>query len=104
MKRIVVATSLLCIALLGCLESPKQRPDDGRVVVSHHGVIQELDDLFVIVDETEFGTRFFAQNLPDEFKSDGLRVVFSGRRGEIPPNVTLIGTPLTLSSIERDVR
>lgn len=104
MKKIVAAVCLLGLGLFGCLEAPEQRPDDSQVVVSHSGIIEKLADAFVIVDETELGTRFFPLNLPDEFRSDGLMVIFSGRAQEIPPNVTLVGTPLELSAIEHDVR
>jgi hypothetical protein len=96
---------LVGVGLLGCLEAPKQRLQDERVIVNHSGVIQEeMEDVFIIIDQSEIGTHFFPIDLPDEFRSDGLRVIFSGRAQEIPPNVRLVGTPLELSSIERDVR
>lgn len=53
-----------------------------------------------IVPETDRGTRYAPDRLPDEFKKDGLQVVFSGRVGQVDPGVRTWGIPLTLTNIE----
>mgnify|MGYP007060592419 CR=1 FL=1 len=40
--------------------------------------------------------------LPDEFKVDGLRVVFSGRVKPVEPNVRSWGIPFELTAIKRE--
>jgi hypothetical protein len=57
-------------------------------------------DMWVIVPDSDAGSRYQPRALPNEFKKDGLRVIFSGSVGEIPDNVRLYGTPLELTSIE----
>jgi hypothetical protein len=64
-------------------------------------------DAFIILSDYVYqGQRehFAPTNLSDSFTKDGLKVLFSGKRGEIPPKVRMIGTPLTLSSIQIDIR
>jgi hypothetical protein len=78
----------------------KQRRE-GNLVDEQGTVTQITNDMFGIVPDFDKGTRFLPSNLTAEFKQDGLRVVFSGKVGEIPPNVRLPGTPLTLSGIRR---
>lgn len=40
-------------------------------------------------------------NLPDEFKHEGLRVLFSGEILPLPPNVDLVARPLILTHIQK---
>src|SRR5687768_1509591 len=68
------------------------------------GAIQAVNpeaDWYAIVPDGDRGTRYAPDRLPDEFKKDGLRVVFSGRVGRVDPNVRAWGIPLTLTRIER---
>ena len=55
---------------------------------------------YVISPDYDDTQRFLPDNLPDIFKKDGLKVIFSGKICEIPENVRLIGTPLILIGIE----
>jgi|SRR5687767_1725474 len=57
---------------------------------------------YAIVPDGDRGTRYAPDRLADEFKRDGLRVVFSGRVGRADPNVRTWGIPLTLTKIERE--
>ena len=69
-------------------------------VVDQSGTIRLISgDVYGIVPDADTGTRYLPDSLADEFKKDGLRVVFSGKVGEIPPNVRMMGTPLTLTAI-----
>ena len=53
-----------------------------------------------IVPDSDRETRYAPDRLPDDFKKDGLRVVFSGRVGPVDPNARTWGIPLTLTKIE----
>jgi hypothetical protein len=54
-----------------------------------------------IVPDSDQSIRFAPDGLPEEFRKDGLQVVFSGRVEEIPPNVRTWGRPLTLTKIRK---
>lgn len=62
-------------------------------------VVKVGDRWFGIVPDAESGTRFAPDELPADFRRDGLKVVVSGTIGEIPRNVRLWGTPMLLSCI-----
>ena len=56
-------------------------------------------ELYVIVPDSNAGMRYISQQLPEEYKKDGLKVTFTGWEGKIPPNVRMTGKPLKLESI-----
>lgn len=68
--------------------------EKGKVTVLANG------ETWVIVPADNPNGRYISQQLPDEFKKDGLPVVYSGWVGKIPPNVRMLGTPLKLKSIK----
>jgi hypothetical protein len=77
---------------------------EGDEVNNATGTVQRVSpgaDWYVIVPDHDPTERFLPKNLPDDFRKDGLRVLFSGTIGEIPPNVRLVGTPFELKQIER---
>ena len=103
------SSSVLCLFVgllfVGCSETSRQpvQPDDD--IVNRTGVIQQLPpDIYVIIDGVAEGKHYAPTNLPTDFKEDGLRVLFSGSTREIPSNVRMVGIPLDLSSIQRDIR
>ena len=57
---------------------------------------------YAIVPDSDRGPRYAPDRLSDEFKKDGLRVVFSGRVKPIDPNVRMWGIPLELTEIRRE--
>ena len=66
------------------------------------GVIQEVNaknGWYAIVPDGDRDTRYAPDRLPQEFRKDGLRVVFSGRKGRIDPNVRTWGVPFTVTAI-----
>lgn len=68
--------------------------EKGKVTVLANG------ETWVIVPDNNPNGRYISQQLPDEFKKDGLPVIYSGWVGKIPPNVRMLGTPLKLKSIK----
>jgi len=86
--------------------------DSGRVLATQS---QELTDVkgtiqavrpdagwWGIVPDADRGTRYAPDRLSDEFKKDGLRVVFSGRVKPVDPAVRSWGVPLEVTSIRRE--
>ncbi len=56
-------------------------------------------ELFVLTPDSNESMRYVSQQLPEEYKKDGLKVTFSGWEGKIPPNVRMMGKPLKLECI-----
>ena len=56
-------------------------------------------ELFVIVPDNNANMRYITEQLPAEYKKDGLKVTYSGWDGIIPPNFRMMGKPLKLKSI-----
>ena len=68
------------------------------------GTIQQIapdSEWYVIIPDDAKNQRYAPSNLPEEFKQDGLRVIFSGKVAAIPPNVRMIGIPLELVKVEK---
>jgi len=65
------------------------------------GVIFKKADAYIIRETLPSGVivDYYAENLGDEFKKEGLRVKFKGTLLEIPSNVRMIGKPIKLTKI-----
>ena len=88
---------LAFVAALGVMA-----PAQTGTVTDAHGAIVEVNrqnGWYGIVPDDDRGTRYAPDRLPDEFRKDGVRVVFSGRLGRIDPDVRMWGTPLTVTAI-----
>lgn len=79
----------------------KPVPGPGDELRDAHGRVEKVsDDWWGLVADGEVGSRYAPEGgLAQEFRQDGLRVVFSGVVGEIPPNVRMWGTPLRVTKI-----
>jgi len=92
------------MALLACQPAGPIRAQS-EVLKDVKGVIQAVRPdagWYGIVPDSDRGTRYSPDRLPDEFKVDGLRVIFSGRIKPVDPNVRSWGAPLELTSIRRE--
>ncbi|MDV2481116.1 DUF333 domain-containing protein [Methanoculleus sp. Wushi-C6] len=75
---------------------------DTRRTVAANGTITYVDlegGFYGIVDDE--GRRFLPQDLPEEYRVDGIRVAFSADVLDGGAGIHMWGTPVTLSSIER---
>jgi len=92
------------MALFGC-ESAGPIRAQSDVLKDVKGAIQAVRPdagWYALVPDADRGTRYAPDRLPDEFKVDGLRVVFSGRIKPVEPNVRAWGIPLELTNIQRE--
>ena len=92
------------MALLAC-ESAGPIRAQSDVLKDVKGAIQAVRPdagWYAIVPDSDRGTRYAPDRLPDEFKVDGLRVVFSGRVKPVEPNVRSWGIPFELTNIQRE--
>lgn len=56
---------------------------------------------YALVPDRDPGTRYAPENpLPEAFRKDGLRVVFSGKSKKLPDGERRWGTPLDVTRIE----
>lgn len=56
-------------------------------------------EVFAITPTDNANTRYLSEQLPEEYKKDGLNVSFTGWEGIIPPNFRMLGKPLKLKCI-----
>lgn len=93
---------ILIVAVAAC--GSRNVPREARTpaaIRDAHGTVEQFPDAssYVLVPDGAGSQRYLPENLPPDFRRHGLRVVFSGNPGEIPPNVRLVGTPLVLTAI-----
>ena len=92
----MVKTTLLALFVTTVLAAQGEQLTDVRGVILE---VNAKNGWYAIVPDGDRGTRYAPDRLPDEFRKDGLRVIFSGRAGRIDPNVRTWGVPLTLTAI-----
>ena len=93
-----------------CMEPPAEEPNRVQVLINAAGTVRELDHQPYHVIEPDYSKGSLGLGvgavppsqggLPEEFRRDGLRVVFSGEHGEMPPGVRVTAIPFKLYSIE----
>lgn len=89
----------------GCALAPRLAAQTPQTLTDVKGAMKLVNadaGWYGIVPDADRGSRYAPDKLPDEFKSDGLRVIFSGRILPVDPNVRSWGIPLQLTSIRRD--
>ena len=100
MARMIV--SIVAVVCASCSSPDLLDPTEAQELTDVRGAIvavNEQNGWYGIVPDDDRGTRYAPDRLPDDFRKDGLRVIFSGRVGPIDPNVRMWGTPLTLTTI-----
>lgn len=59
----------------------------------------EDKETVVLVPAANTGTRYITEQLPQEYKKEGLQVIFYGWEGKIPPHFRMLAKPLKLKCI-----
>jgi len=100
MKKTLLITSLTLLTM-SITFAQIQDFEWEREIKNVKGTIKVLSngELFVIVPDDNANMRYISQQLPEEYRKDGLKVTFSGWEGKIPPNVRMMGKPLKLKCI-----
>ena len=63
--------------------------------------VKELGgDSYVLVVPSDDTQRYYAVNLPEAYKKDGLNLICSGIVGKPLPNARMMGTPLQLKAVK----
>lgn len=98
----IVNILIFAILMTSCIKRKTPEAMSGEIL-NVKGTILLLSpnsDHYIIIPDNDKSQRFTAANLPDSLKRNGLHVLFSGKKGHIPENARLIGTPLELSQIK----
>jgi hypothetical protein len=104
MKRKLLLTLLIFSTFLPTCTTRGNAYEAGDELVNERGTIQQLSanpQWYIIVPDFDPTTRFLPSNLPTGLRKDGIKVLFSGKVGEIPANARLIGIPLDLKRIKQ---
>ena len=65
------------------------------------GIVKKLnEDLTVITQKGNENIRYVANNLPFEYKKEGLEVKFNALESAIPPYIRMAGRPIQLQCIK----
>jgi hypothetical protein len=97
-EHIFLLVSFCCVCVLP--PSVAQEFKWTHFIKNKKGIVKVFaEDAVVIIAQGNDSERYTSEQLPEDWKKDGLQVTFSGRVGEIPPYIRMIGTPLKLSSI-----
>lgn len=101
MNKLIVTVALLFIALGSTMAQTTDFEWEKTQLKNVKATIKVMDngELFVLVPDGNENMRYISQQLPKEFKVDGLKVTFTGWEGKIPPNVRMMGKPLKLKCI-----
>jgi len=98
-KNIVTTVALVMIILTGMTQNTDFSWEKEIKNVKATVQVMSNGELFVIVPDSNSNMRYISQQLPEEYKKDGLKVTFTGWEGKIPPNVRMMGKPLKLTCI-----
>ncbi|MBL7777566.1 MAG: hypothetical protein JNK66_04625 [Chitinophagales bacterium] len=95
MKKII---SALCIVTLCAISFAQGDFEWDKKIENVNAKIELMADgeTALIIPDADPNIRYVAQQLPAEFKKNGLRIKFSGMEGKIPPHVRMMGKPLKL--------
>ena len=86
----------------GCAARPPAGSAAAPPIRDAAGTVRQVGSFgFGIVPDGDPGTRYAPDRLPEAFRVDGLRVVFSGEVRPLPANARTWGTPLRLTAIRR---
>lgn len=88
----------LALASLSCAARPGG-PAESRLPEQPGAIVRVGDFGYGIVPDSDPGTRYAPDALPEEFRKDGLRVVFSGVPTSPAPNERTWGIPFRLAGI-----
>ena len=95
MKGILLSVSLFITALAAAQDYKWLHN-----IKNQKGAIQLFEEGAVVITiNGNDSKRYTTTQLPDTWKQNGLQVTFTGRVGEIPPHIRMIGTPLQLKCI-----
>jgi len=101
MKSIIICVFMIGISfnmLSQGVDFPYEKAGD--MVAAKLQVKKLSENSYVLINVKDESSRYYAVNLPEEYKKDGLNVICTGIIGKVPANFRMVGTPLKLSFIK----
>ncbi|MBS1612976.1 MAG: hypothetical protein JST49_09160 [Bacteroidetes bacterium] len=98
MKRLLAALLMLVVANSYAQNWTYEKDKD---VTNMKATVQLLNDgeMAVLNPDGNPSGRYISEQLPKEYKVEGLRVTINGYTGKIPPYVRMMGSPLYITKI-----
>ena len=98
--RLTIFTTIM-FSFFFCNDSPAQKMESAGYLDNEICKIVQISDWYVLVPIAENkNKKRYAPKLDKVYQIDGLHVKVSGTIGKIPPNVKMIGHPLSIDRIE----
>ncbi len=81
----------------------KSNEDTSNKVNRQSAVIDQQGDYFFIILDNEPNRRYLDTGLSKIFRENGMKIIVSGQKLPIPPNVRMAGAPFKVTMIEKDL-
>ena len=104
-KLFTALTIMLFVSITSCsqAQSPQKSANDNPQTVERQaGYIDQKGDYFFIIFDNEPRIRYLDTELDASFRQDKMRIIVSGEKLPIPPNVRMAGNPFKINTIEID--
>ncbi len=101
----IILGVILLIGISSCSQaqtSQKSNTDDSQIIERAFATIQQKGNFFFIVFDEEPKVSYIDTELDAPFREDKMRVIISGQKLPIPPNVRMIGNPFKVTMIEKN--
>ncbi|MEZ4886950.1 MAG: hypothetical protein R3E32_19630 [Chitinophagales bacterium] len=96
---------LLLVGITSCSQAQnthKSNDENSSTVKKQAATIDHKGDYYFLIFDNEPNSRYLDTNIEPTFRQDKMRVIVSGEKLPIPPNVRMAGNPFKITSIEID--
>lgn len=99
MKNLLAAFFILSLTIT--VQAQEWKFEDDKPVTNLKATVQFLNngEMAMLIPDNNTSGRYISEQLPKEYRVEGLRVTINGYTGKIPPNVRMMGTPLRITKI-----
>lgn len=100
MKTVLLILSILSTVLIHAQNTDFPYEKIGEIKDMKLSVKMLNEESYVLIDPKDNSKRYYAVNMPEVYKKDGLNLICTGIIGKVPPNFRMIGTPLKLTYVK----
>ncbi|MFK7905215.1 MAG: hypothetical protein AB8B69_08830 [Chitinophagales bacterium] len=100
-----VLAVILLVGTSSCSQAQnaqKSNDDNSNMVERQSATIDQQGDYFFIMFDNEPNARYLDSKMEEPFCINKMRVIISGEKLPIPPNVRMAGRPFKVTMIEKD--
>ena len=100
---VLMVVFLVSVASCSQAQNAQKSNDENlNTVEKKSATIDQQGDYFFIMFDDEPNTRYLDTDLASHYCKDKMRVIVSGQKLPIPPNVRMAGNPFKITMIEKD--